>query len=105
MLVHNFIITLIGGPTVLMELAGLRILTDPTFDEPGSYESRGITWHISDHHRPFPPSTMNRIEPSGCRRQTVRYLELKLLTPLAPGIAMTASPMVNPKSPDAELSE
>lgn len=30
-------ITLIGGPTTLIEYAGLRILTDPTFDEPQSY--------------------------------------------------------------------
>ncbi len=29
--------TYLGGPTVLLEYAGLRILTDPTFDEPGSY--------------------------------------------------------------------
>jgi len=31
-------LTLIGGPTVLIELAGLRIVTDPTFDAPRSYE-------------------------------------------------------------------
>ena len=43
MSMHDFTITLIGGPTVLLELAGLRLITDPTFDEPGSYESRGIT--------------------------------------------------------------
>ncbi|MEV0663764.1 MBL fold metallo-hydrolase [Actinomadura luteofluorescens] len=27
-----------GGPTALIEIGGLRILTDPTFDEPGDYE-------------------------------------------------------------------
>jgi L-ascorbate metabolism protein UlaG (beta-lactamase superfamily) len=32
-------LTLIGGPTVLVEFGGLRLLTDPTFDEPGVYES------------------------------------------------------------------
>lgn len=32
-------ITLIGGPTALIEYAGLRILTDPTFDEPQAYGS------------------------------------------------------------------
>jgi L-ascorbate metabolism protein UlaG (beta-lactamase superfamily) len=26
-----------GGPTVLIEYGGLRLLTDPTFDEPGEY--------------------------------------------------------------------
>ncbi|MGC1464977.1 MAG: MBL fold metallo-hydrolase [Pseudolabrys sp.] len=30
-------ITLIGGPTVLIEAGGFRFLTDPTFDEPGDY--------------------------------------------------------------------
>ncbi|HWA81755.1 MAG TPA: MBL fold metallo-hydrolase [Acetobacteraceae bacterium] len=38
----NAALTLIGGPTVLIELAGFRLLTDPTFDAPGHYESRGI---------------------------------------------------------------
>ena len=28
-------ITHIGGPTVLLEVGGWRILTDPTFDPPG----------------------------------------------------------------------
>ncbi|WP_349901905.1 MBL fold metallo-hydrolase [Parafrigoribacterium humi] len=36
-------ITLIGGPTVLLEWAGLRIVTDPTFDAPQSYEDPGST--------------------------------------------------------------
>jgi L-ascorbate metabolism protein UlaG (beta-lactamase superfamily) len=35
-------LTLIGGPTVLIELGGPRLLTDPTFDEPGKCESGGI---------------------------------------------------------------
>ena len=30
-------LTLIGGPTVLIELDGFRLLTDPTFDPPGAY--------------------------------------------------------------------
>jgi L-ascorbate metabolism protein UlaG (beta-lactamase superfamily) len=30
-------VTYVGGPTVLLEYAGLRILTDPTFDPPGGY--------------------------------------------------------------------
>jgi L-ascorbate metabolism protein UlaG (beta-lactamase superfamily) len=36
-------LTLIGGPTLLIEVAGLRIVTDPTFDQPQSYEAGGIT--------------------------------------------------------------
>jgi L-ascorbate metabolism protein UlaG (beta-lactamase superfamily) len=31
-------LTLIGGPTVLIEYDGLRLLTDPTFDPPGEYQ-------------------------------------------------------------------
>jgi len=31
-------ITLIGGPTALVEIGGFRFLTDPTFDEPGDYD-------------------------------------------------------------------
>jgi L-ascorbate metabolism protein UlaG (beta-lactamase superfamily) len=36
-------ITYIGGPTALLEYAGLRIVTDPTFDPPGSYPEPGET--------------------------------------------------------------
>ncbi|MDA8049481.1 MAG: MBL fold metallo-hydrolase [Rhodospirillales bacterium] len=35
-------LTLIGGPTVLIEIGGFRLLTDPTFDPPGRYEARGV---------------------------------------------------------------
>ena len=31
-------LTLIGGPTVLIELEGVKLLTDPTFDPPGDYQ-------------------------------------------------------------------
>jgi L-ascorbate metabolism protein UlaG (beta-lactamase superfamily) len=34
-------VTLVGGPTALIEYGGLRWLTDPTFSEPGTYE--GLT--------------------------------------------------------------
>jgi L-ascorbate metabolism protein UlaG (beta-lactamase superfamily) len=36
-------ITLIGGPTALIELEGLRLLTDPTFDDPGDYPLPHVT--------------------------------------------------------------
>ncbi|MGD0436332.1 MAG: MBL fold metallo-hydrolase [Bryobacteraceae bacterium] len=36
-------ITYIGGPTALLELAGLRLLTDPTFDPPGEYTMGPVT--------------------------------------------------------------
>lgn len=38
-------LTLIGGPTVLIEFAGLRLLTDPTFDAPGDYALPHVTLH------------------------------------------------------------
>jgi L-ascorbate metabolism protein UlaG (beta-lactamase superfamily) len=31
-------ITLIGGPTALIEIDGFRLVTDPTFDAPGAYQ-------------------------------------------------------------------
>jgi len=33
-------ITVVGGPTEVLDLGGLRLLTDPTFDPPGEYEPR-----------------------------------------------------------------
>jgi L-ascorbate metabolism protein UlaG (beta-lactamase superfamily) len=35
-------LTLIGGPTVLIEYEGLRVLTDPTFDPPGLYKEAPV---------------------------------------------------------------
>src|SRR6187402_348161 len=37
------VVTYIGGPTALVEYAGLRILLDPTFDEPKHYEKASLT--------------------------------------------------------------
>lgn len=34
----HLLLTLIGGPTVLVEYDGIRLLTDPTFDPPGQYQ-------------------------------------------------------------------
>lgn len=34
-------LTYIGGPTAVLEYAGLRIVTDPTFDPPGAYGDPG----------------------------------------------------------------
>jgi L-ascorbate metabolism protein UlaG (beta-lactamase superfamily) len=41
--VTDLAVTYVGGPTVLLEYAGLRILTDPTFDPPGEYADPGST--------------------------------------------------------------
>lgn len=36
-------ITLVGGPTALIEIDGFRLLTDPTFDAPGRYPLPHVT--------------------------------------------------------------
>lgn len=38
-------ITLIGGPTALIEIDGFRLLTDPTFDPPGDYPLPHVVLH------------------------------------------------------------
>lgn len=35
-------LTLIGGPTALLEIDGIRLLTDPTFDPPGLYQETPV---------------------------------------------------------------
>jgi hypothetical protein len=35
--VTRFTLRHIGGPTALLEIGGVRLLTDPTFDPPGEY--------------------------------------------------------------------
>jgi L-ascorbate metabolism protein UlaG (beta-lactamase superfamily) len=41
---NHLAITLIGGPTALLEFGGVRLLTDPTFDPAGSeYQSGPVT--------------------------------------------------------------
>jgi L-ascorbate metabolism protein UlaG (beta-lactamase superfamily) len=36
-------LTLVGGPTALIEVDGFRLLTDPTFDDPGDYPLPHVT--------------------------------------------------------------
>ena len=35
-------ITYVDGPTTIIEVAGLRFLTDPTFDDPAPYTSGSV---------------------------------------------------------------
>jgi len=54
-------ITYIGGPTALIEMGGLKFLTDPTFDPPGSYEARGIV--LTKQTSPaITPSELGRVD-------------------------------------------
>jgi L-ascorbate metabolism protein UlaG (beta-lactamase superfamily) len=41
-------ITYIGGPTTIIEIGGLRFLTDPTFDDPGEYTSGSVVLRKSE---------------------------------------------------------
>lgn len=41
-------LTLIGGPTLLIEIGGFHLLTDPTFDAPGDYQSGPMTLHKTE---------------------------------------------------------
>ena len=42
-------ITLIGGPTALIEFGGFRLLTDPTLDPPGEYKLPHVTLQKTSH--------------------------------------------------------
>lgn len=42
MTASDITLTLIGGPTVLIEFDGVRLLTDPTFDPPGLYQETPV---------------------------------------------------------------
>ena len=53
-------ITLIGGPTALIELNGFRLLTDPTFDGPGE-ERRWTQYLLNYARRPAPIPRTRRI--------------------------------------------
>jgi L-ascorbate metabolism protein UlaG (beta-lactamase superfamily) len=48
-------VTRIGGPTLLLEVDGVRLLTDPTFDEPGPHPvgDRVLTKLVPPSVRPF----------------------------------------------------
>jgi len=41
--------TLIGGPTALIEIGGFRFVTDPTFDGPGEYHLPHVTLKKTSH--------------------------------------------------------
>ena len=48
---NDLVFTYIGGPTALLELAGIRFLTDPTFDPAGS-EYRTSVYILRKHQDP-----------------------------------------------------
>ena len=52
-------ITLIGGPTALIEVSGFRLLTDPTFDPPGEYKLP----HVTLKKTSYPALTAEKVGP------------------------------------------
>jgi hypothetical protein len=60
--------TPIGGPTVLIEADGVRLLTDPTFDAPGSYPLPHVTLE-SWSDRPW-PWTRSEVSTPSCSATT-----------------------------------
>jgi L-ascorbate metabolism protein UlaG (beta-lactamase superfamily) len=52
----NLSLTYIGGPTVLIEFGGLRLLTDPTFDSEGSELSPGGAYTLCKTTTPAVPA-------------------------------------------------
>ena len=52
------VVTYLGGPTVLLEYAGLTILTDPTFDEPRAYERPGSTTLVKTRGPALAPAAL-----------------------------------------------
>ncbi|MEV6298572.1 MBL fold metallo-hydrolase [Actinoplanes sp. NPDC051861] len=56
-------ITHIGGPTTLIEVGGVRLLTDPTFDSPGRRYSFGLgTSSVKTAGPAVPASSLGRID-------------------------------------------
>ncbi len=54
--------TWIGGPTAVLEYAGLRIVTDPTFDPPGSYGEPDDSPLVKTAGPGIPRSELGRID-------------------------------------------
>ena len=61
--------TYVGGPTLRLTYAGLTFLTDPTFDEPGSYPGAGADARASSSAPRSPPPSSAR-STSCCSRTT-----------------------------------
>ncbi|HLF43159.1 MAG TPA: hypothetical protein VJA46_06485 [Acidimicrobiia bacterium] len=57
----NIRLTHIGGPTVLIEVDGWRILTDPTFDAPGQRYTFG--WGSMSHKMTGPAIAHDDVGP------------------------------------------
>ena len=52
----------VGGPTALIEIGGLRLVTDPTFDEPGDYVSPSGSSLTKTAPSAFGPGELGRVD-------------------------------------------
>jgi L-ascorbate metabolism protein UlaG (beta-lactamase superfamily) len=55
-------ITWVGGPTAVLEYAGLRLVTDPTFDPPGTYVEPGDTTLVKTAGPAFDRAALGHID-------------------------------------------
>ena len=55
-------ITLVGGPTALIDIAGLRIVTDPTFDPPREYPHPLVTTLTKTRGPAFTPEQIGVVD-------------------------------------------
>jgi len=63
MLASDIRLTLVGGPTVLIEYDGLRLLTDPTFDPPGQYQGpHSPVKHLKTEGPAFPVEQVGKLD-------------------------------------------
>jgi L-ascorbate metabolism protein UlaG (beta-lactamase superfamily) len=52
----------VGGPTLVLDLAGLRLLVDPTFSPPGDYESAPGRWLTKFTGPAVPAAEVGRVD-------------------------------------------
>ena len=64
---NDLSVTHVGGPTLLIDLGGVRLLTDPTFDEPGEYRREGS-------------STLVKLTPPAVSTDSLGHLDAVLLS-------------------------
>jgi L-ascorbate metabolism protein UlaG (beta-lactamase superfamily) len=55
-------VTVVGGPTTVIEIGGIRFLTDPTFDEPRDYEMPGGSSLTKTQPAPYGPDTVRPLD-------------------------------------------
>ncbi|MEU1519854.1 MBL fold metallo-hydrolase [Streptomyces sp. NPDC005811] len=65
---------LIGGPTLVLEINGLRIITDPTFDEPRDYPVMFEADVVQ------PPHPLRKTAPPACQPEEIGRVDIALVS-------------------------